>query len=180
MAKLHVLNDVSGNEVLINDLDIITVVSTGASTCSVTYKNKAESFANTVEADIAIEDLVLASEVLFQTVEDSSAVDIALNTNRVKSAQSLDTDLTKIGYDEDGNSLGILTIRTDVSGLPNFVLVRKIVATSTSTTTDFGGLVVGQTVINIPAVAGNAKFGVVATADTLPFAAVVGDLYLVL
>jgi hypothetical protein len=52
------------------------------------------------------------------------------------------------------------------------------VATSTSTTTDFAALAVGDLVAKIPAVAGNAIFYTVATAGTLPAAAVIGDLYL--
>jgi hypothetical protein len=55
-----------------------------------------------------------------------------------------------------------------------------IIATSTSTTTDFGALAVGDKVVHIAAVAGNAIFWTVATAGTLPAAAVVGDLYIVL
>jgi hypothetical protein len=55
-----------------------------------------------------------------------------------------------------------------------------IVATSTSTTTNFSALAVGDKVVHIPATAGNATFYTVATAGTLPAAAVVGDLYIVL
>jgi len=56
-----------------------------------------------------------------------------------------------------------------------------IVAAHTSATTDFGALLVGDLVIHVPATAGNAQFGAVVTAGTLPFAsAVVGDLYVVL
>jgi hypothetical protein len=61
-----------------------------------------------------------------------------------------------------------------------FVVPAMIVATATSTTTDFGSLVVGDKVLLIPATAGNAQFLTVATAGTLPEAAVVGDMYLVL
>jgi hypothetical protein len=53
-----------------------------------------------------------------------------------------------------------------------------IVATSTSQTTNFGALAVGDKVVHIPASAGNAAFYSVATAGTLPVAAVVGDLYI--
>lgn len=60
-----------------------------------------------------------------------------------------------------------------------FCVPAVIVATSTSTTTDFGALAVGDKVIHIPAVAGGAVFVTVATAGTLPIAAVVGDLYVV-
>jgi hypothetical protein len=55
-----------------------------------------------------------------------------------------------------------------------------IVAAHVSTTTDFGALKVGDLVAHIPAVAGNSIFYTVATAGTLPAAAVVGDLYVVL
>lgn len=55
-----------------------------------------------------------------------------------------------------------------------------IVATAVSSTTDFGALAVGDFVVHIPATAGNAAFTKVATAGTLPVAAVVGDLYIVI
>lgn len=55
-----------------------------------------------------------------------------------------------------------------------------VVATNVSTTVNFAALQVGDFLIHIPAVAGNAQFGSVATAGTAPFAAVVGDLYVAL
>tara|TARA_R100000406_G_scaffold81599_1_gene63420 strand:- start:2883 stop:3188 length:306 start_codon:yes stop_codon:yes gene_type:complete len=55
-----------------------------------------------------------------------------------------------------------------------------IKATATSTTTDFGNLKVGDLVIQIPDSAGNSHYMTVATAGTLPEAAVVDDLYVVL
>lgn len=55
-----------------------------------------------------------------------------------------------------------------------------IVAAHTSTTTDFAALQVGDFVVHVGATAGNAQFLTVATAGTLPVAAVIGDLYLVL
>lgn len=55
-----------------------------------------------------------------------------------------------------------------------------IVATNVSPTIDFGALLVGDRVVMIPAVAGNSIFYTVATAGTLPAAAIVGNLYLVL
>lgn len=64
-----------------------------------------------------------------------------------------------------------------ISGVSNPL---AIVAAHTSTTTDFGGLVVGDLLIHIPATAGNSSFETVVTAGTKPSAAVVGDLYLVL
>lgn len=59
-------------------------------------------------------------------------------------------------------------------------LVKAIVATSTSTTTNFGILKIGDKVIQIPATAGNAQFLPITVNKTLPEAAVVGDLYVVL
>lgn len=55
-----------------------------------------------------------------------------------------------------------------------------IIATSISTTTDFGALAVADKVVHIPAVAGNSIFWTVATKGTLPAAAVIGDLYVVI
>lgn len=55
-----------------------------------------------------------------------------------------------------------------------------IIATATSTTTDFASLAVGDLLVHIPATAGNAAFETVATAGTKPSAAVVGDLYIAL
>lgn len=56
-----------------------------------------------------------------------------------------------------------------------------IVATNVSTTIDFAGkLNVGDRVVILPATAGNAQFVTVATAGTLPQAAVVGSLYIVI
>jgi Na+-transporting methylmalonyl-CoA/oxaloacetate decarboxylase beta subunit len=61
----------------------------------------------------------------------------------------------------------------------NFLIPLFIIATNVSTTIDFGGLVVGDRVVHIGAVAGNSVFVTVVTAGTLPIAAVVGDLYIV-
>lgn len=59
-------------------------------------------------------------------------------------------------------------------------VVAAIIATSTSTTTDFASLAAGDLVLVLPATAGNGKFGTVVTAGTLPFAAVIGSFYTVL
>lgn len=61
-----------------------------------------------------------------------------------------------------------------------YVIANLIVATATSTTTDFGSLVVGDKILISPAVAGNSMFVTCATAGTLPQAAVVGSLYVVI
>lgn len=71
----------------------------------------------------------------------------------------------------DGDALASATAWT---------VAALIVATATSTTTDFGALKVGDKVVIAPSVAGNAQFVTVATAGTLPQAAVVGSLYVVL
>lgn len=68
----------------------------------------------------------------------------------------------------------------DITELYTRRLATTIVATSTSTTTDFGALQVGDLVIAIPASAGNTIFYTVVTAGTLPAAAVIGSLYLVI
>jgi hypothetical protein len=61
-----------------------------------------------------------------------------------------------------------------------FCTVNVIVATNVSATIDFGSLVVGDKILILPAVAGNSMFVTCATAGTLPQAAVVGSLYVVL
>jgi hypothetical protein len=64
-----------------------------------------------------------------------------------------------------------------VAGAP-FVLASVIVATAVSPTTDFGSLKVGDRVLALAAGAGGAVNGyLVATAGTLPAAAVIGSNY---
>lgn len=67
-----------------------------------------------------------------------------------------------------------------VSALGAMQIAAAIVADSTSTTTDFAALAIGDLLIHIPATAGNASFAVVTAAGTAPAAAVVGDLYVAL
>lgn len=59
-------------------------------------------------------------------------------------------------------------------------LVAAIVATSVSQTVDFGALKVGDKVVMIPAVAGNADFISPGVVGDLGQAAVIGNLYLVM
>lgn len=61
-----------------------------------------------------------------------------------------------------------------------WVIAAAIVAAHTSTTTDFAALAIGDLLVHIPAVAGNAVFESVVAAGTKPSAAVVGDLYIAL
>jgi hypothetical protein len=90
---------------------------------------------------------------------------------------SIDTSkrlITALAGAVAGNQVaGILN--NDTYGIP-----LAIVATSVSTTVNFGGLAVGDLLVHIPHTAGNAAFEVVAAANTKPSAAVVGDLYLVI
>lgn len=66
------------------------------------------------------------------------------------------------------------------------VVAALIVATSTSTTTDFGDLEVGDQILVLPVAGGTpasttgSYFKTCGTAGTLPAAAVVGNLYVVL
>lgn len=55
-----------------------------------------------------------------------------------------------------------------------------IIATSTSTTTDFGVVAVGDVVVHIQVSAGDAVFAEAVTIGTCPITPVVGDLYIVL
>lgn len=64
--------------------------------------------------------------------------------------------------------------------LASHVIANVIVATNVSTTLNFASLAVADKVVMIPAVAGNSIFYTVATAGTLPAAAIVGNLYVVI
>jgi hypothetical protein len=72
---------------------------------------------------------------------------------------------------ENGNALAAAS---------SWSIPAAIVAAHTSTTTDFAALAVGDLLVHIPAVAGNAAFEAVVAAGTKPSAAVVGDLYIAL
>jgi hypothetical protein len=66
-----------------------------------------------------------------------------------------------------------------VSALGSHAVVMAALATSTSTTVDFGALKAGDWVIRIKAGAtGGALFDVCVVDGTAPSAAVVGDLYI--
>ena len=65
-----------------------------------------------------------------------------------------------------------------ITALGTYSASALIIATSTSQTTDFAALAVGDYVIHIPATPGSAGFTHVTTAGTLGAAAVVGDLYM--
>lgn len=83
------------------------------------------------------------------------------------------------------NTTDIATLQTATTNL-NYVVADVIVATSTSTTTDFASLVTGDKVLVLPVAAGTpanttgSYFKEVATDGTLPAAAVVGNVYVVL
>ena len=59
-------------------------------------------------------------------------------------------------------------------------VIDLIIATAVSTTTDFGSLKVGDLVLQVRPTAATMHYMTVATAGTLPEAAVVTDLYIVL
>jgi hypothetical protein len=67
-----------------------------------------------------------------------------------------------------------------LAGQSGWSIAAAIVATSTSTTTNFAALAVGDKIVAIPAVAGTAYFETVVTAGTKPSAATIGNLYVVL
>ena len=64
--------------------------------------------------------------------------------------------------------------------LNNIGLRDLIIATSTSQTTDFGSLKVGDLVVIVKPAAGEAEYKSISTAGDLGVAAVVGQLYIVL
>ena len=67
-----------------------------------------------------------------------------------------------------------------IAALGSYSVSGAIVATSTSTTVNFGSLLVNDYLVHIPASPGSAQFALVVTAGTSPFTAVIGDLYVVL
>lgn len=64
--------------------------------------------------------------------------------------------------------------------MSSHLVAGVIVATAVSPTTDFASLLVGDRVVIITAAAGQAQHVLVATKGTLPQAAVVGSLYVVI
>src|ERR1035441_6090653 len=67
-----------------------------------------------------------------------------------------------------------------ITALGSYSISGSIVATSTSQTTNFGSLLIGDFLVHVPATPGSAQFAAVVTAGTAPFFAVISDLYLVL
>jgi hypothetical protein len=74
----------------------------------------------------------------------------------------------------------------DISELYSKRIAGTIIATSTSTTTNFSSLMVGDIIVVVPVAAGTPAnttgtyFLTCATVGTLPAAAVVGSLYIVI
>lgn len=79
--------------------------------------------------------------------------------------------ITALSSKGAGNEVATI-LNNDVYGMP-------LAQVAASSSTAWSGLLVGDWVVHIPATAGDAQFGAVATANTAPFALVVGDLYLV-
>lgn len=100
---------------------------------------------------------------------------MALSTSALK---SLVTGLASVS---DGNEVAsAINTAAAVTDQTAWVVAAFIVATSTSTTTDFAALKVNDRIIMIPDTPGNADLlAAVATAGTLPQAAVVGNAYIV-
>ena len=67
-----------------------------------------------------------------------------------------------------------------IAALGAYSISGAIVASSTSTTVNFGLLLIGDILIHVPASPGSAQFAAVVVAGTAPFAAVIGDMYAVL
>jgi hypothetical protein len=99
---------------------------------------------------------------------------MALSDNAVKRIFHAVADQTAGREIVDAVNLGAASGTQEVYSTP-----ALIVATNVSQTIDFGSLKVGDRVIMIPAVAGNSVSLLVATAGTLPVAAIVGNSYLV-
>lgn len=91
-----------------------------------------------------------------------------------KTAQRI---ITAVASTTAGNEV-ITALNNAASATQSIALA--VVATSTSTTTNFTTLLKGDLLIHIPATAGSAAFETVATNGTKPSAAVVGDLYVAL
>ena len=67
-----------------------------------------------------------------------------------------------------------------IAALGAYSISGAIPATSTSTTVNFSTLQVGDWLLHIPASPGSTQFAAVTVVGTAPYAAVIGDLYLVL
>lgn len=97
---------------------------------------------------------------------------MALSNQAVKNLMSAVTSQEFGNLIADGVNAGLLA---------SHVLAGAIVATNASQTVDFGSLAVGDIVVQIPLTTpGSTAYHVVATAGTLPVAAVVTSLYLVI
>jgi len=80
----------------------------------------------------------------------------------------------------DGSATAFAAADSVVAAAAEAARTSFIEATAADTTTDFGDLEVGDLVVHIPAAAGNSRAGLCAVAATSPFAAVIGDFYLVI
>jgi len=89
--------------------------------------------------------------------------------------------MTALTSESAGNEVAtVLNTSSSAASQRGLTIAAAITAAHTSSTTDFGALKVGDTVIHLQATPGNPDFSVVVTAGTLPSSAVVGDLYIVL
>lgn len=88
MSKLLLLDDLSGNKVVVNEKDVLTVVDLGSSTSSITYKDSSMSIPKSIDIDETVANIVAASEDLFEAVELTSGTTIAINRTRVRGAEN--------------------------------------------------------------------------------------------
>ena len=79
-----------------------------------------------------------------------------------------------------GNEFATLLNKGSAAALGTHIVAKVIVATSTSQTTDFGSLRVGDHAIHFHVSAGTTKFRTVTAAGNLGYAAVIGDIYVIL
>lgn len=106
-----------------------------------------------------------------------------VNRNEVRT--SLTNAHIAVAGDVNPVITAVNTLNDRLTSYP-LVVAGLIVATATSTTTDFGSLLVGDKILVVPVAAGTPAnttgtyFLTCATAGTLPAAAVVGNLYVVL
>ena len=67
-----------------------------------------------------------------------------------------------------------------IANMNNVGVVDMVVCVTADTTTDFTMLKAGDYVIMVMAAAGNARFALVASDGTMPFAGIAGNLYIVI
>ena len=67
-----------------------------------------------------------------------------------------------------------------IAALGSYSISGSIIATNVSESVNFGSLLIGDYLVHIPASPGGVQFAAVVAAGNAPYAAVIGDLYLVM